>query len=94
MPHTYKQRTAISDKAFKLDRVKTMDSSVLGDMSEGEKIFYQKCTLCHAPRDPAAHTIKEWKSITKSMFINAGATPRERELIIDFLSKNAKDAVK
>ena len=93
-PHTYKQRTAIPDKAFKLDRIATKVSSALEAMDEGERIFYQKCTLCHAPRDPAAHTIKEWESITKSMFINAGATPKERTLIFEYLSKNAKDAVK
>ena len=73
-----------------LDRLDGFTSSFMEDMEPGERIFYEKCTLCHVPQDPAAHTMKQWIGITESMFVNAGATPDEQKLILEFLEKYAK----
>ena len=75
--------------AFNLERVKKTES-LLAKMSDGERIFYEKCTLCHVAKDPAAYTYNEWIGITNSMFINAGATDVEKAQVLDWLQKNAK----
>ncbi len=69
-----------------------MISNSLEKLDPGAELFYQKCTLCHVAREPKTYSFKEWKGITKQMFVNAGATEKERSLILDFLRKNAKDA--
>ena len=61
-------------------------------MTPGEQLFYQRCTVCHGPRDPAAFTQMQWKSVTQTMFPRAGLEPQEQELVLDFLMKNAADA--
>ncbi|HJD44278.1 MAG TPA: molybdopterin-dependent oxidoreductase [Candidatus Paenalcaligenes intestinipullorum] len=63
------------------------------DMLPGERLFYERCTLCHVAREPSDHTIAQWKGITQSMFPRAGLTPEQQELVMEFLSNNAKDAV-
>ena len=77
--------------AFGLDRIQKAES-FLDEMDPGEKLFYEKCTLCHVPKDPGAYTKKEWVGITKSMFVNAGATEDEKKLILAWLNKHAKDS--
>ena len=91
-PKIVRSSVKLSEDVFNLKRQTKIVASELEDADPGEKLFYQKCSLCHVPRDPAGHTIREWESITKSMFINAGATEQERALILGFLRKNAKDA--
>ena len=59
-------------------------------MTPGEKIFYQRCTVCHGPRDPAQFTQKQWLGITESMFPRAGLDENERKLVLEFLNINAK----
>ncbi|WP_298359587.1 molybdopterin-dependent oxidoreductase [uncultured Litoreibacter sp.] len=76
--------------SFGLERAGSLQETFTAEMDPGEKIFYEKCTLCHVPQDPAAHTKKQWRGITESMFVNAGATPDEQELILEFLDKYAK----
>ena len=79
---------------LELDSTRQVVQEANEKLQPGEEIFYQKCSLCHVPRDPSLYTIGEWESITRSMFVNAGATEDERVLILDFLRKNAKDAVR
>lgn len=62
------------------------------DMSPGEKLFYERCTLCHVPREPSDYTQKQWLGITESMFPRAGLDAEQRNLVLEFVSKNAKDA--
>ena len=93
-PKIVRSSVKLSDRDFNLKRQDSVVENKLETLEPGAKLFYQKCSLCHVPRDPAGHTIREWESITKSMFINAGATPEERSLILGFLRKNAKDAKK
>ena len=59
-------------------------------LTPGEKIFYQRCPVCHGPRDPAQFTEKQWQGITPSMFQRAGLTDDEQKIVLDFLLENAK----
>lgn len=74
------------------DRSFQARSEATADMSPGEKLFYQRCTLCHVPREPGDHTILQWHGITESMFPRAGLTDDERKLVLQFLEANARDA--
>ena len=75
-----------------LDRAYNLAESAFADMEPGEKIFYERCTLCHIPRDPKAHTKHEWQGITESMFPNAGLEGEEAQTVLDWLFANARDA--
>lgn len=77
--------------ALKLtDRAQEAKAASTAGMTPGEQLFYQRCTLCHVPREPADFTVKQWHGITQSMFPRAGLTDEERALVLDFLEKNAK----
>ena len=80
----------IDKEAFGLDRAEALREKAIASMSPGEKIFYQRCTVCHGPRDPAQFTPRQWQGITQSMFPRAGLTPEEQKLVREFLMKNAK----
>ena len=82
----------LAAEVFGLERAESIAAEFMAAMDPGEKLFYEKCTLCHIPRDPAGHTKKEWDSITQSMFPNAGVTDDEKTQILDFLYANARDA--
>ena len=92
-PASVKSDVRFSESDYGLNRIGAVIVSALDEMEEGAKIYYQKCSLCHTPRDPGSHTYKEWESITQSMFLNAGATPEERKLILSFLKANAKPGI-
>ena len=66
--------------------------SLYADMEPGERIFYQRCTVCHGPRDPGGFTQLQWRGITPSMFPRAGLDDDEAALVTDFLMRNASDA--
>ena len=80
----------IDEEVFGLDRAEALREKAIASMSPGEKIFYQRCTVCHGPRDPAQFTPRQWQGITQSMFPRAGLTPDEQKLVRAFLMKNAK----
>lgn len=80
----------IDEEVFGLDRAEALREKAIASMSPGEKIFYQRCTVCHGPRDPAQFTPRQWQGITQSMFPRAGLTPDEQKLVREFLMKNAK----
>lgn len=63
-------------------------------MAPGEKIFFERCTVCHAPREVTHFTQQQWKGITPSMFPRAGLDEEEAALVMDYLMKNAADAPK
>ena len=75
-----------------LERAETVASAFMENMEPGERLFYEKCTMCHIPRDPGGHTKKEWDSITQSMFPNAGLQGEEAQEVLDWLYANAKDS--
>ncbi len=82
----------ISDEDLGLERLEALTSALYADMAPGEKLFYERCTVCHAPREVTHFTKKQWKGITPSMFPRAGLDDKEAELVMDFLMKNAADA--
>lgn len=66
--------------------------ATMSQMIPGEKLFYERCTLCHVPREPGDFTKSQWHGITQSMFPRAGLSDTERKLVLQFLEMNAKDA--
>ena len=82
----------IATASLGVDRLTALIEKQQATMSPGEKMFYQRCTVCHGPRDPAQYTKLQWKGITESMFPRAGLDDDERKLVTDFLMKAAKDA--
>lgn len=66
---------------------------LMADMSPGEKIFYERCTVCHGPREVSHFTRQQWKGITPSMFPRAGLDETEAALVMDYLMENASDAM-
>ena len=85
-----KTRLKIDEAVFGLDRAAALREKGMASMSPGEKIFYQRCTVCHGPRDPAQFTPRQWQGITQSMFPRAGLNEEEKKLVRDFLMQNAK----
>lgn len=86
------QLAAIADDELNLERLDALVEALYADMSPGEKMFYERCTVCHGPRDVAAYTQLQWKAITPSMFPRAGLDEDEQKLVMDFLLQNASDA--
>jgi len=64
----------------------------VSDMLPGERLFYERCTLCHVAREPSDHTFRQWQGITESMFPRAGLDDEQKKLVMDFLAEHAKDA--
>lgn len=75
------------------ERASAAVSAAVAEMLPGEKLFYQRCTLCHVPREPGDYTKRQWHGITESMFPRAGLSEDEQALVMEFLEGNAKDAV-
>ncbi|WP_050523189.1 molybdopterin-dependent oxidoreductase [Pseudorhodobacter wandonensis] len=85
---------AIDDEKLGLDRLEALTASLYADMSPGEKLFFERCTVCHGPREVTHFTQQQWKGITPSMFPRAGLEEDEAALVMDYLMKNAADAPK
>ncbi len=83
---------AIDEDKLGLDRLEALTAALYADMTPGEKMFYERCTVCHAPREVTHYTQQQWKGITPSMFERAGLEESERELVMDYLMANAADA--
>jgi trimethylamine-N-oxide reductase (cytochrome c) len=80
--------------ALKLtERAAIVKGATMGAMVPGEKLFYERCTVCHVPREPGDFTKSQWNGITQSMFPRAGLDETQRKLVLQFLEQNAKDAV-
>ncbi|WP_170347591.1 molybdopterin-dependent oxidoreductase [Ruegeria atlantica] len=83
---------AIDDDKLGLERLEALTASLYADMTPGEKMFFQRCTVCHAPREVTHYTQQQWKGIVPSMFERAGLDDSERELVMEYLMMNAADA--
>ncbi len=75
-----------------MERAAAIKGATMASMTPGEKLFYERCTLCHVPREPGDYTKKQWHGITQSMFPRAGLDDAQRKTVLEFLEKNAKDA--
>ncbi|WP_068310195.1 molybdopterin-dependent oxidoreductase [Polycladidibacter hongkongensis] len=84
--------TEIDEDKLGLDRLYELTEKLYADMSPGEKLFYERCTVCHGPREVSHFTRQQWKGITPSMFPRAGLDEDEAALVMDYLMKNAADA--
>lgn len=89
-PKTVRRTVVFDEKFYGLDRSAALRQKATLSMSPGERIFYQRCTVCHGPRDPGQFNEKQWLGITQSMFPRAGLNDDERKLVLEFLLKNAK----
>lgn len=78
---------ALAKRAYELK------GATMAEMTPGEKLFYGRCTLCHVAREPGDFTLNQWMGITQSMFPRAGLNEEEKAIVLEFLAKNAKDAV-
>ncbi len=83
---------AIDDDKLGLERLEALTASLYADMGPGEKIYFERCTVCHAPREVTHFTQQQWRGITPSMFPRAGLEEDEAALVMDYLMKNAADA--
>ncbi len=83
---------AIDEDALGLDRMSDLTEALMADMGPGEKIFFERCTVCHAPREVTHYTRQQWKGITPSMFPRAGLDEEEQALVMEYLMQNAADA--
>ncbi|WP_323005208.1 molybdopterin-dependent oxidoreductase [Pseudorhodobacter sp.] len=84
----------IDEDKLGLDRLEALTEKLYAGMGPGEKMYYERCTVCHAPREVTHFTTQQWKGITPSMFPRAGLNDDEAELVMEFLMKNASDAPK
>ncbi|UWQ12163.1 molybdopterin-dependent oxidoreductase [Aliiroseovarius crassostreae] len=75
-----------------LERLEALTSALYADMTPGEKMFFERCTVCHAPREVTHYTQQQWKGIVPSMFERAGLDDGERALVMEYLMTNAADA--
>ena len=91
-PAILESNIKIDASVYGLARVAGLKDKISADLGPGEKIFYQRCTVCHGPKDTTHFTQLQWKGITQSMFPRAGLNTEEQALVMDFLMKNAKDA--
>lgn len=83
----------INQDKLGLDRIYDLTESLYAEMEPGEKIYYERCTVCHGPREVSHFTRQQWKGITPSMFPRAGLDENEATLVMDYLMKNASDAM-
>jgi trimethylamine-N-oxide reductase (cytochrome c) len=84
---------AIDEDMLGLERIYDLTEKLYADMEPGEKIFFERCTVCHGPREVSHFTQLQWKGITPSMFPRAGLDEAEQALVMDYLMKNASDAM-
>ena len=60
-------------------------------LTEGQKVYVQDCTKCHALKDPANYTPQQWEPILVKMFANAKLTDEhEKGLIRDYVLAKSK----
>ncbi|PLX38237.1 MAG: trimethylamine-N-oxide reductase [Hyphomicrobiales bacterium] len=85
---------AIDEEVLGLGRVEGIFEHIMADMTPEEKLFYERCTVCHAPREPSHYTQLQWKAVLPSMFERAGLDDAERATVETFLMARAADAKK
>lgn len=60
------------------------------DLLDGRALYISKCGNCHSLIVPEKHTAKDWNIWVNKMEPKAKITPREKELILVYLTKGLK----
>ncbi len=76
-----------------LDRIYALTENLYADMGPGEKLYYERCTVCHAPREVTHFSKQQWNGIIPSMFPRAGFNEAESALVTEYLMQNASDGM-
>ncbi|MFA7268302.1 MAG: molybdopterin-dependent oxidoreductase [Sterolibacterium sp.] len=74
------------------ERAARLKGAKLVSMTPGEKLFYERCTLCHVPQEPGNYTRQQLVGITQTMFQRANLSDKEKALVLEYLNANALDA--
>lgn len=82
----------VDEDVIEVDRIDGVAERILAGMEPAERLFYESCTVCHAPRVPGHYTQLQWKGILPSMYERAGLDKKDRDTITAFLMRNASDA--
>lgn len=61
-------------------------------IAEGRRLYYGRCTSCHAPEPVNGYTRAEWRSEVSHMRKRAKLTTAEEAALLAFLMANALDA--
>lgn len=60
-------------------------------LSEGKKIYIQRCTKCHSMKDPANYTVQQWELILVKMFVKARLSDEDDKTVIrNYVIANSK----
>jgi len=60
------------------------------DLLDGRALYINKCGNCHSLILPEKHTTKDWNIWVNKMEPKVKITPREKELILGYLTKGLK----
>ena len=58
--------------------------------NQGEKLYKERCSICHAPPKPEEKTEKQWPKIMDQMAANAQLNAREKETVLKYLVDHAR----
>jgi trimethylamine-N-oxide reductase (cytochrome c) len=83
---------AVDEDLMGLGRIEGVAERLMASMSPEERLFYERCTVCHSPREPSHYTRLQWKGILPSMFERAGLDEGEMATVTAFLMERAADA--
>lgn len=56
----------------------------------GEKLYKERCSMCHALPKPGDKTEKQWPKIMEQMAANAQLSGREKESVLTYLVEHAR----
>ena len=81
--------TPVSDP--EMAKAAIMGSITAKRLTDGKKIYIQRCTKCHSMKDPANYTVQQWEPILRKMFVKARLTDEhDKELIRDYVIVRSK----
>lgn len=85
---------AIDEDTLGLERMDAVYERLVADLDPDERLFYDRCTVCHSPRVPEHYTQLQWKGILPSMFERAGVDDVDKAAITAYLLAHSSDADK
>ena len=82
----------MSTRSSFVERAAIIKGATTSNMLPGEKLFYERCTLCHVPREPGDYTRASGTASRRACSARRSRR-RPAKLVLEFLEKNAKDAI-